>query len=334
MNVKPASASRTVAVGLVELLIAYRLRMFSGGNNLSIEFVTRLLPVLLLVSFFAFSAVAQQTPPPATPSPSVAPQSSGDKTQSDQTRPDQTQDKGAQGQGVQDKNAGTSNDRLFLALPNFLTLEKSGKVPPLTTGQKFKVVARGSFDKIEFPWYGVLAAISQSDNSEPGYGQGWKGYGKRYASAFADGTIENFMTSAILPSLLHQDPRFFQSSEGGFTHRAAYSVSRIFITRTDSGRSQFNYSEVFGSAIAASISTFTYHPRSFTAVRYTSTGMPIYVFHPSDRTLRNTASVWGSQVGYDTFTILVKEFWPDIRRQILHKHQAEAPVSDKPAIVK
>ncbi len=132
------------------------------------------------------------------------------------------------------------------------------------------------------------------------------------------------MTSAVLPSILHQDPRFFQSSEGGFAHRAGYAVSRIFITRTDSGRSQFNYSEVIGSALAAGISTNTYHPRAFITTRYDpTTNMLVYVHNASDRTLTNTLSVWGSQVGYDTITIVIKEFWPDIHRKMVHKHDME-----------
>jgi hypothetical protein len=186
-------------------------------------------------------------------------------------------------------------------------------------------VARGSFDYIQIPWYGFLSGISQAQNSEPGYGQGAKGYGKRFASSFADGTIENFITGAVLPSLLHQDPRFIQSGKGGFTKRTGYAVSRIFVTRTDSGGSQFNYSEVVGSALSASISTYSYHPKSFITHRFDpATNMSIPVFNGSDRTLKNTASVWGTQVGYDTITIVVKEFWPDIHRKLSHKHKGDA----------
>jgi hypothetical protein len=232
---------------------------------------------------------AQQTQQRPTSNPPASPVSqSGDKSKGDKdnTSPQQSE--------------GTSKDRLFYALPNFLTLENAGQVPPLTTGQKFKVVARGSFDYIQIPWYGFLAGISQAEDSEAGYGQGAEGYGKRYGAYYADGTIENFMTGAILPSLLHQDPRFFQSGQGGFWRRTEYSISRIFVTRTDSGGQQFNYSEVFGSALSAGISTYSYHPRS-------------------DRNIGNTLSVWGTQVGYDTITIVVKEFWPDIRRKLKKK---------------
>jgi len=271
----------------------------------------------VLAIVLSYPAAAQQTPPPANPAPSTAPQSSSGKDKDDK-------DKDAKAASGQGKVAGTSNDRLFLALPNFLTLENAGKVPPLTTAQKYKVVALGSFDKIEFPWYGFLAGISQAQNSEPGYGQGWEGYAKRYGAAFADGTIENFLTSAVLPSILKQDPRFFQSSEGGFTRRTGYAISRIFVTRTDSGGTQFNYSEVVGSALAAAISTNTYHPRSFITTRYNpATNTLTYVHNDSDRTLPNTLSVWGTQVGYDTITIVVKEFWPDIHRKMNHKHSAD-----------
>ncbi len=243
---------------------------------------------IVIATLLALPTLAQQDAAPAQP-------------------PASSQQQSQQGEaGKDDKNknqmeqSGTSKDRLFFALPNFLTVENAGQIPPLTAGQKFKVVARSAFDYVEFPWYGFLAGISQAENSEPGYGQGAAGYGKRYGAAFADGTIENFWTSAIFPSVLRQDPRFFQLGKGGFRHRTGYAVSRIFVTRSDSGHSQFNASEIFGSAIAAGISTYSYHPHA-------------------DKTLSNTASVWGSQLGYDTITIVVKEFWPDIRRKISRK---------------
>jgi hypothetical protein len=88
--------------------------------------------------------------------------------------------------------------------------------------------------------------------------------------------------------------------QGSFVHRAGYSVSRIVITRTDSGHHQLNISEIFGSALAATISTYSYHPRA-------------------DKTISNTAEVWGTEVSYDTLTIVIKEFWPDIRRHIRKK---------------
>lgn len=291
---------------------------------MSIKFLLRTLLCIAFLNLFCVFSLAQQTPPS---NPDNSAQSGAkDAGQNAPQTPPQGQSKPVDAPidpSAQDKNAGTSNDRLFFALPNFLTLENGGHVPPLTSGQKFHVVFRSSFDYIQFPWYAFLSGISQAENSEPGYGQGWEGYGKRYGSAFADGTIENFMVGAVFPSLLHQDPRFFQSGKGGFLHRAGYAVSRSFVTRTDSGHSQFNYSEIIGGMTAASISTFSYHPKSFTTVHYSATGVPTYVFTPSDRTLKNDAKVWGTQLGYDTVTIVIKEFWPDIHRKLGKKHDTE-----------
>jgi hypothetical protein len=241
----------------------------------------------LIVSISSFLH-AQQTAPAAPPASAQPQPQSGDKNSGTDSSKIKT-----------GEQAGTSKDRLFYALPNFLTIETKD-VPPLTTGQKFKVVARGSFDYIQLPWYGLLAGLSQAENSEPGYGQGAEGYGKRLGAYAADGAIENFMTGAVFPSILHQDPRYFQSGEGGFVHRTGYAVSRILVTRSDAGHSEFNFSEILGSAMAAGISTYSYHPRG-------------------DRNLGNTASVWGSQVGYDTITIVIKEFWPDLRRLLSKK---------------
>jgi hypothetical protein len=225
----------------------------------------------------------------------------------------------------QSNPSGTSKDRLFFTLPNFLTLENAGQVPPLTTKQKFAVVTRGSFDYVQFPWYGFLSGISQWEDSEPGYGQGAEGYAKRFGTAFADGTIENFFTGAILPSILHEDPRYFQLGHGSFMHRTLYAMSRNLITRTDSGKNQFNYSEVVGGALSAAISTYTYHPKSHVL---STPNPPYYRFVASDRTLKNTASVWGTQYGYDTLTLVVKEFWPDIRRKVRHQPNVGTPVEN------
>jgi hypothetical protein len=310
---------------------------------LSIKFAARPLIAFVFATSLSFLSAAQQTPPPSNPVPpasgtetSAQPAAPGQQNSpeakgqgapatSPQSPSDKDKDKDGQSTSSQGKSTGTSNDRLFFTLPNFLTLQNAGQVPPLTPGKKFKVVLRGSFDYVEYAWYAAVSGVGQAENSEPAYRQGAEGYGKRYATNFADGTIENFMVGAVFPSLLHQDPRFFQSSEGGFWHRADYAVSRIFVTRADSGHPQFNYSEIIGSALSATISTNTYHPRSFITTRWDpATNMPTYVFHKSDRTLPNTLSVWGTQLGYDTITIVVKEFWPDIHRKLTHKHKTDA----------
>jgi hypothetical protein len=294
----------------------------------------RALTIVVLSTVLSLLSWSQESPPPSNPRsssqstpqptlPAEVPAKDAPKPQSGQTVPGST--------STQGKVEGTSNDRLFYTLPNFLSLEHAGNVPPLTAKQKYAVVARSSFDYVLYPWYGFLAGISQAQDSEPGFGQGAQGYAKRFGSAFADGTIENFITGAVFPSILHEDPRFFQSGKGGFTRRTGYAVSRIFVTRTDAGGSQFNYSEIVGGALAASISTYAYHPRGFITRHYDpTTGMLTYVHNASDRTLTNTASVWGTQVGYDALTIVVKEFWPDIHRKLSHKQKAELTQAGTP----
>jgi hypothetical protein len=189
-------------------------------------------------------------------------------------------------------------------MPNFSTVESSQHLPPLTTGQKFKLVTRSAFDPFQFAWYAAIAGISQAQNSEPGYGQGWGAYGIRYASAFGDGLTESYMVGAVFPSVLKQDPRYYELGHGSFLHRTGYAISRLIITRGDSGNTQFNASEIVGSAVAAGIVTYSYHPHE-------------------DKTLSNTASVWGTQVAYDAIAIELKEFWPDLRRKFSQKKHAK-----------
>ena len=270
------------------------------------SFVTRSVVCFVLGNLLLLTSVAQQGPPANPPA-------------SQQTPPADKSQKPQDPKPADKNQSGTSNDRLFYVLPNFLTLENAGQVAPLTIGEKFKVVTRGSFDYIQIPWYGFLAGISQAENSEPAFGQGWLGYAKRYGTTAGDSTVENFMVGAVFPSILRQDPRFYQSGKGGIPRRVGYSVSRIFVTRTDSGKAQFNFSEIFGAATAAAVSTYSYHPKS----TFVSTPTNPHMFIASDRTLTNSASVYATQVGLDAITIVVKEFWPDVHRKLSHKSRPD-----------
>ncbi len=306
----------------------------------------RKLAMLLLISFVASTVLAPRFAAQSTSSSSAnaeaaqtAQPSSSAQSGESQQAPGSTQPAGAQAPDKdpakndpiqsntqQGKVPGTSKDRILYTLPNFLTLENAGKLPPMPVKDKFKVVALSTFDPVNFAWWGLLSAISQGEDSEPGFGQGWAAYGKRYGTQAADSSIENFMVGAVFPSVLHQDPRFYQSGQGGFGRRAWYGATRIFLTRGDSGRKQFNFSEVFGAAFAAAISTYSYHPKD----TYLSTPTNPHMFVPSDRTLSNTARVWGTQVGLDAITYEVKEFWPDIRRAIKHKPKSGMTAATRP----
>jgi len=198
------------------------------------------------------------------------------------------------------EQAGLKNDRLFYVLANYTTVENLQKFEPLSAKTKFKLSAKTMSDPITVSFIGAIALIGQARNSDPSYGQGFQGYGKRFGTFFADTGIGTLMTTSVFPTLLHQDPRYFQLGTGSTWHRAMYSVSRIFVTRADSGELQFNYSEVVGNAVAAGISN-AYHPQN-------------------QRTLGNTLSVWGTDIMLNTVCNVAKEFWPDIRRKI-HKQK-------------
>jgi hypothetical protein len=300
--------------------------LVSRGERLSINL--KPFACLALTCALSLCSVGQQNAQPqdSDASGQSPPQVSPNAVPTAQTQQKSNSDK-EKSKSVQEipegKVAGTSNDRLFYAMPNFLTLQGREKLPPMSAKDKFKVVALATFDYFEYPWWGALSAISQAENSEPAFGQGGAAYGKRYGAQAADSTIENFMVGAVFASALHQDPRFYQSGHGGFFTRTGYGVSRIFVTRGDNGKTQFNASEVFGSAAAAAISTYSYHPKS----TYLSTPTNPHLFAASDRTLRNAADVWATQVSLDTVTIVVKEFWPDIRKKMSHK-QKPAPTHE------
>ena len=188
------------------------------------------------------------------------------------------------------------NNRLFYVLANYSTVEKQDQFGTLSAKTKFKLSVKTTSDPITVSFLGVITLMGQANNSEPSYGQGLKGYSKRYATTFADTGIGTLMTTSVFPTLLHQDPRYFQLGTGSTWHRAKYSVSRIFVTRSDSGKTQFNYSEIVGNAVAAGISN-TYHP-------------------DYQRTFSNTMNVWSTDILLNTLCNVAKEFWPDIRRAI------------------
>jgi hypothetical protein len=282
--------------------------------------------VFLFATFSPAVSAAQQSPPASATSPQTqnTPGATPDtRKDTDPNPPVTTVPAKQDGQSTSGKVAGTSDDRLFYTLPNFLTLQTTGKLPPLTVGEKFKVVALGTFDPVNYPWWGLLSAISQGEDSEPQFGQGWGAYAKRYGTTAGDGITENFMVGAVFPSILHQDPRFYQSGKGSIPRRTWYAATRVLVTRGDSGNTQFNFSEVFGAAFAAAASTYTYHPRS----TYISTITNPHLFVASDRTLSNTFDVWATQVGLDTLTFVVKEFWPDVHRKLSHKHNSDTTQS-------
>jgi hypothetical protein len=189
-------------------------------------------------------------------------------------------------------------DRVFGLLPNYGTVEDGTTVSVITTTATFRMAALNSFDPFVFPFVGAIAALAQVENQEPSLGRGPGAYAVRYATSLADSSISSFLTTAIVPTLLKQDPRYFELREGSVWHRAGYAASRTLITRSRSGQTQFNLSGIGGNAVAAAVSN---------------------LYYPSeDHSSTQTLTRWGTQVMWDAVSNELKEFWPDIRRKMHH----------------
>jgi len=150
--------------------------------------------------------------------------------------------------------------RVLGVIPNFYVSYIPNPVP-LAPKQKFELAWRTSIDPVTFVLTGAIAGVQQAENDFSGYGQGAQGYGKRYGASYADVVIGTFVGSAILPSLLKQDPRYFYKGTGSVRSRALYAIAQAVICKGDNGHWQPNYSGILGSLAAGGISNL-YYPSS------------------------------------------------------------------------
>ena len=206
-----------------------------------------------------------------------------------------------------------TKQRMAGVIPNFNTVN-NGKAAPLSPGQKFHLFFKGAFDPYQFVLAGIDAGIGQAENENPGYGQGFEGYAKRYGANYADNFSGNFFGNAVLPTVLHQDPRYFRLGHGSVLHRALYSISTTFRTYDDKGKWQPAYSNLTGNLIGASISNLYYpegdrglYPtlRRALSVTYQGTiGGMLQEFYPdvADKYKRHRARVAAAKAAADGTT--------------------------------
>jgi hypothetical protein len=144
----------------------------------------------------------------------------------------------------------------------------------------------------------LFGGESQLTNGNRSFGQGGAGFGRYFGAAYGDFLFGDYMTEAVFPSLLHQDPRYFRRGSGSGWSRAGYAIGQIFWTHRDSGGTQFNYSELIGNSTAVAISNAYY----------------------ADRTASDAVSKLGIQLGVDMAGNMLKEFWPELERKFKRKH--------------
>jgi hypothetical protein len=157
--------------------------------------------------------------------------------------------------------------RVFGVFQNFYT-SYIWNAAPMSAKQKYKLTFRTMGDPTTFIIIAGVAGAEQYNNTYPDYGSGIEGYGKRYGAALADSVTGRIIGSAVLPSLLHQDPRYFYQGSGGVASRTWHALSSTLITRGDNGKTQLNYSHVLGTLAAAGIAN-TYHPEASRGVGIT-----------------------------------------------------------------
>ncbi len=147
--------------------------------------------------------------------------------------------------------------RVLGFIPNFY-VSYVPNAAPLTSKQKFKLAWKTTLDPVTFGVNAGVAGVQQAANEFSGYGQGAQGYGKRYGASYADFVTSTFIGSAILPSLLKQDPRYFYKGSGSTGSRILYAIANSVICKGDNKRWQPNYSSILGSFAAGGISNLYY----------------------------------------------------------------------------
>jgi hypothetical protein len=201
---------------------------------------------------------------------------------------------------------GSQPKRILGVMPNYRAVSAGAIPPPPTPKEAFKIATQNSFDYSAFIFVGVTSLMAEGSNAHPQLHKGIEGYGRYYWRGFLDKTDGNYLVIFALPTLFHEDERYFAMGSGGWFKRAIYAASRILITPDYHGHNTFNAAEVFGRGISQGISGF-YYPSQ-------------------DRTAGALAEKYGWAIGRDALTNVFREFWPDISSHILHRH----PKTDTP----
>jgi len=196
---------------------------------------------------------------------------------------------------------GEQTKRMLWVAPNFAAVSADTEVERLNARGKFVLAFHDSMDYSGFTWTAIIAGQAMATRSDPELGHGIAGYGRYYWRAFADGLSGTFFTEAIIPAITREDPRYYTKGHGGFFRRMGYALSRTVVTRTDSGGSTFNLSEVLGNLLEAGLSN-AYYP-------------------PEERGLKQTGRDWGMQIESAAVNNIAKEFWPDIHNKFFRRKE-------------
>lgn len=200
------------------------------------------------------------------------------------------------------------HQRVMGVMATFNTTRRKDALP-LTPGQKFQLFFKSSTDPWPFMLAGSIAGIGQAADSYEEWGQGAQGYAKRFGAAYSDAFIGNFFGNAVLPVVMHEDPRYFQMGTGSPTKRVLWAAASTVWCRRDNGKWGPNYANVAGNLIGAAISN-VYYPAS-------------------EHTVSNTINDGLSVSAEGIIGAELIEFWPDIVRH--HKRKKAEKLAQQTA---
>ncbi len=190
--------------------------------------------------------------------------------------------------------------RVFGVLPNFYVTYDPEPVP-LTSRQKFEIAWKTLIDPATLIFVGGAAGVEQAQNHFKEYGQGAEGYGDRFGAGYADTVTSTLIGSALLPSVLKQDPRYFYRGTGSIRSRSLYAIANSIICKGDNGHWQVSYSNILGNLAAGGLSNLYY---------------PSQDRNGAGLTFENAAIGIGATAAANLFQeFLVRKLTPSARRQ-------------------
>jgi hypothetical protein len=228
-----------------------------------------------------------------TQQPAVPAQNPTQGSSSSQQQVGEPADQKSQREKAEEQLKQQEKQRVMGVMATFNTTRDPNALP-LSPGQKFKLFFKSATDPWPFLLAGAVSGIGQGNDSYPEWGQGAQGYAKRYGAAYSDAFIGNFFGNAVLPSLLREDPRYFQKGTGRAVSRFLWAASSTFWCKRDNGHWGPNYANVGGNLIGAAIAR-AYYPASERDVASTI----------SDGITVSVEGIVGAEV---------IEFWPDMVR--------------------
>jgi hypothetical protein len=185
------------------------------------------------------------------------------------------------------------------------------KLCTLTLKGKFILFVKDSYDPVNFLSSGFAAGIDQAENSDPSYGQGAEGYGRRFGAEFGGQVTSRFFKEFAYPSIFSEDPRYYRLAHGPARKRLLHAMEHTVVAHRDDGAHMFNFSEWLGTTSAIVLNN-TYHPDSQRGFSATAERLSYSILQ---------------DMGFD----VLREFWPEISRKFKLPFRGETPPANQDA---